>query len=296
MDDGSMKKLSSTLTTRKIKPHEMRTVILLFVLTFIVLPLLPNRTVDPWQLFNPRNFGILVTTIAAIQFGGYLAIHLFGERFGMALTGFFGGLVSSTALFATLSEMLVAYPSFILATMASAIFATVAMLVDIIIIIFVASPSFLYFILWPMVAMLLIGMIIALILLHYQQIKRHTYSTLANPLNLLSVLRTSLFIGLTLILIAMAKRYFGTNGILLISFLAGIFEIHGITLATALLYLDNKVTINDARLALYLAIAASFVSKFFLLWTLTPYRFALQTSLCLLALLASGALVYGLGF
>ena len=285
-----------TIARRKFKPHEIETAIILIIFALGILPILPDRTIDPWQLFNPRNFGILIATIAAIQFVGYVTIHLFGERFGMALTGFFSGLVSSTALFATLPDMLRAHPQFILATIASAIFATVAMLVDIMIIILVASPSLLAFIIWPMIAMALVGVISAIVLLHYQKIKKHISPPLSNPINLLSILRTSLFIGLILVLIAVAKRYVGTDGILLISFFGGLFEIHGISLATALLYLGDKLKISDARLVLYVAIWASFVSKIFLLWILTPYRFALQTSLFLLGIFASGAMVYWLGF
>lgn len=68
----------------------------------------------------------------------------------------------------------------------------------------------------------------------------------------------------------------GPKGIFLVAFLGGLFEIHGITLATALLYLAHQLPINNASLVLYTAIMAVFVSKIFLLWSLTPYRFALR--------------------
>jgi uncharacterized membrane protein (DUF4010 family) len=273
----------------------MEAAIILIVFALGILPILPNQTIDPWHLFNPRNFGILIATIAAIQFGGYISIHLFGERFGMALTGFLGGLVSSTIVFATLPSILRTHPHSIPAIIASAILATLAMLVDIIIIIFVASPTLLSYIIWPMVTMFAVGAISTMILLHYQKIKKHIRPSLSNPLQPLSILRTSIFIGLILILIAIAKRYMGTKGILFISFLGGLFEIHGISLATALLYLGDQLKINDARLVLYIAILASFVSKFLLLWGFTPYRFALQTSLFLLVILVSGGVIYWWG-
>jgi uncharacterized membrane protein (DUF4010 family) len=106
----------------------------------------------------------------------------------------------------------------------------------------------------------------------------------------------SIFLGITLVLIAVAKRFVGTEGMLLITFLGGLFEIHGITLATGLLYLQKQLPINVACLILYVAILASFISKFFLLWSLSPHRFALQTSLFLLVMIASGGTVYWLTF
>lgn len=283
-----------TLARKKFKPHEIEATIILVIFALGILPILPNHTIDPWDLFNPRNFGILVVTIAAIQFIGYISIRLFGERFGMAITGFLGGLVSSTAVFANLPHALHSHPELKLAIIASAIVATLAMLIEIMIIIFIASSSLFFFIMKPMLVMVVISIVFAIILLHFQKIKEHTISTLSNPLNLLSIVRTSVFIAITLIIIAIAKRFVGTEGVLLVSFLGGLFEIHGISLATALLFLDHHLTASTACLVLYTALLASFISKFFLLWSLTPIRFALQTSLLLLVILVGGGVTYWL--
>ena len=285
-----------TLARKKFKPQEMETAIILIVFVLGLLPLLPNKTIDPWQLFNPRNFGLLLATIAAIQFGGYIAIHMFGERLGIAVMGFLGGMVSSTAVFAQLPHTLRTHPQLAGATIASGLLATVAMLVDIAIIIFVASPTLLVFIIWPIIAMIIVAIIATVILLHFQKIKTYSSTLLSNPFNLLSIFGTSLYLGLMLILIAIAKKYISTQGVLFISFLGGLFEIHGISLATALLYLGHHLNISDARSVIYVAILASFISKFVLLWSLTPYRFAIQTSLFLLGMLLSGGLVYWMGF
>lgn len=282
------------LARKKFKPHEIETTIILIIFALGILPALPNRTIDPWDLFNPRNFGALIVTIAAIQFTGYVSIRLLGERFGTAIMGFLGGLISSTAVFANLAHTLRSHPKFTLAIIASSILANLAMLVEIIAIVLVASPSLLVFIIKPIFVMSVISVFIASILLHYQKRKTHSTSLVLNPINLLSVVRISIFIALTLILVAIAKRSVGTQGVLFVSFLGGLIEIHGISLATALLYLDHHLTMSTARLVLYTAILASFVSKFFLLWSLTPARFALYTSLFLMGILASGCLTYWL--
>ncbi len=284
------------LARKKFKPHEMETVIILAIFTLGILPLLPDKTIDPWHLFNPKDFSLLIATIAAIQLGGYVTIHLFGERLGISLTGFLGGLVSSTAVFAQLHDTLKRYPQSELAILASGLLATVAMSVDVLIIIFVASPTLLIFIIWPMITMMLSGILLVIVLLHYQKKTEKALTLLATPLNLISILRTSLFIGVSLFVIAMAKRIISINGILLVSFLGGLIEIHGISLATALLYLENQLIAYDARLMLYLAVLASFISKIVLLWGLTPWRFALKESLLLLVMLFSGGITYCLGF
>lgn len=281
------------LARQKFKPHEIETTIVLVIFALGIIPILPNRTIDPWNLFNPQNFGILIATIAAIQFAGYVLIRLFGERFGLAIMGFLGGLVSSTAVFANLGHTLRSHPKFAPAITASAILATVAMLIEIMAILFVASPALLSLIVKPVFIMVVAAVIFVICLLHHPQPEKgHIASSVSNPLNLLSIFRISIFIALTLILVALAKHFIGSEGILMISFLGGLFEIHGISLATALLYLDHHITIHTASLVLYVAVLASFVSKFLLLWSMTPTRFALQTSLFLLGILASGGVTY----
>jgi uncharacterized membrane protein (DUF4010 family) len=280
------------LARKKFKPYEIEAAIVVIIFTMGVLPLLPNRTIDPWQFFNPRNFGLLLTTIAVIQFGGYVAIHLFGERLGIAFTGFLGGLVSSTAVFSQLPDTLKKHSEFTIAIMASCILATIATLVDVIIIIFVASPSLLLAILFPITSMVVVGALFAIILLYYQKAMIVNPSPLSNPISLTSIIRTSFFIGLMLILIAIAKRFISIKSILWISFLGGAFQIQGISLATALLYLENQLNSHDVRLMIYIAIVASFVSKFAMLWVFTPIRFAFQTSLFLFGILSCGGFVY----
>lgn len=281
-----------TLAREKFKPHEIETVIILVIFTLGILPLLPDRTFDPWHLLNPKEFGLLIATVAAIQFGGYIAIHLFGERMGIPLTGFLGGVVSSTAVFAQLHDTLKRYPQLWGTILASGLLATVAMLIDVLVIILVASPTLLAFIIWPILAMICSGILFSVILLYLQKEYEGEHVLLAMPLNLLSILRTSIFIGLLLLVLAIAKQIISIKGILLISFLGGLLEIHGISLATALLYLGKKIYASDALLMLYIAIFASFFSKITLLWVLTPSRFAFRASLLLIGMLASGAIVW----
>ncbi|MCX7124422.1 MAG: DUF4010 domain-containing protein [Gammaproteobacteria bacterium] len=254
------------LARKKFKAHEIETVIILVIFALGIIPILPNNTVDPWHLFNPRNFAILIMTMAVIQFSGYVAIKLFGERVGLALMGFLGGFVSSTLVFANLPHTLNSHPKSKLAVIASALFATLAMLIEVMAIIFVASPAFLFYIIKPMITMC--------------------------PLNLLFLFRTALLIAGTLVLIALARHFVGTEAVFIISFLTGLFEIHGISLATALLYLNQHLLISTASSILFTALLAAFLSKILLLWSLAPWRFALQTSLCLLAMVISGGITY----
>lgn len=68
------------------------------VVSAVILPLLPDEAYGPWGVLNPFQIWLIVVFVSAVSFTGYVAIKLLGPRRGIGLTGFLGGLVSSTAV------------------------------------------------------------------------------------------------------------------------------------------------------------------------------------------------------
>ncbi len=83
---------------RQITWIELRSAIVLAVMTVIVLPLLPNRTIDPWGGLNPWEIWLFTVLTAAISFMGYIAIRILGAARGLLVSALAGALVSSTAV------------------------------------------------------------------------------------------------------------------------------------------------------------------------------------------------------
>jgi uncharacterized membrane protein (DUF4010 family) len=77
---------------------ELRSALVLAVMTAVVLPLLPNRTVDPWGGLNPHEIWFFTVLTAAISYLGYVAVRVLGSAKGVLVSGLAGGLVSSTAV------------------------------------------------------------------------------------------------------------------------------------------------------------------------------------------------------
>ncbi|HKJ95907.1 MAG TPA: DUF4010 domain-containing protein, partial [Gammaproteobacteria bacterium] len=77
----------------------------LLLISVVVLPLLPDRGYGPWQAINPYRLWWLVVLIAGIAFVGHFSTRLVGAKRGILLTGFFGGLASSTALTLNFARM-----------------------------------------------------------------------------------------------------------------------------------------------------------------------------------------------
>jgi uncharacterized membrane protein (DUF4010 family) len=88
-----------------LSEEEVRGAVLLSLIAFVIYPVLPDRFIDPWMVFNPREAWLIIVLISAIGFVNYVLLRLFSTR-GLYYTAIFGGLVNSTAAIAELSTLL----------------------------------------------------------------------------------------------------------------------------------------------------------------------------------------------
>lgn len=77
---------------------ELRSALILSVMTAIVLPLLPNRPIDPWGGLNPWEIWFFTVLTASISYFGYIAVRIFGTTRGLIVSALGGAIVSSTAV------------------------------------------------------------------------------------------------------------------------------------------------------------------------------------------------------
>jgi uncharacterized membrane protein (DUF4010 family) len=83
--------------SQRLTRRDLVAVLQFSVLTFIVLPILPDQDYGPYHAFNPHQAWLMVVLVSGISLAGYTALHVVGTRYGAPLLGLFGGLVSSTA-------------------------------------------------------------------------------------------------------------------------------------------------------------------------------------------------------
>ena len=83
---------------------EVRSAVILAVMTAVILPLLPDKPVDPWNALNLREIWIFTLLVAALSYLGYIAIRVLGPARGLLYSCIAGSLVSSTAMTLTLAR------------------------------------------------------------------------------------------------------------------------------------------------------------------------------------------------
>lgn len=82
--------------TTKLTNDELMSALKFGVVAFIILPLLPNKAIDPWGIFNPFSIWFVVVVVSAIYFLSYILLKEFSHK-GILVSAFFGGLINSTA-------------------------------------------------------------------------------------------------------------------------------------------------------------------------------------------------------
>ncbi|MFM8753375.1 MAG: MgtC/SapB family protein [Phenylobacterium sp.] len=74
------------------------------IAALVILPLLPDRAIDPLGVLNPFSLWRLAVVMMGLSALGYIAQRLEGGRRGLFLAGLAGGLVSSTATIAGMAR------------------------------------------------------------------------------------------------------------------------------------------------------------------------------------------------
>lgn len=279
----------------RISAKEIEAAITILIISIGIISFLPDRQIDPWQLFNPQSIGIIVIILAGLQFGGYIIVRLFGARLGMMLLGFFGGFVSSTAVFASLAQASKQHRHSPYSAVAAGIFATIATLIAFLIVIIAVSPALLQRIIWPVMIAIVAGGIASWLL-----IKRtgddNISITYPNPLDIKAVIKVTVLIMGILLLVGVTEQYLGATALPITVFITGLFEIQGMAYAISLLYNDHNLTLSKATELLAIVTVASFISKFALVWIIAHNRFALIISIYLAGMLMLASAFYYLLF
>jgi uncharacterized membrane protein (DUF4010 family) len=92
------------LVKEVLSERELRDGLAFAIAALVVLPLLPDRAVDPFGVINPFALWRLAVVMMGLSAAGYMAQRLAGSRRGLILAGLAGGFVSSTATIAAMGR------------------------------------------------------------------------------------------------------------------------------------------------------------------------------------------------
>jgi uncharacterized membrane protein (DUF4010 family) len=249
---------------RQITREDIYATLKFAVITAIVLPVLPNQSVvdtSPFDVLNPYKVWLMVVFISGISFLGYVLVKIVGSRQGIGLTGFLGGLVSSTAVTLSFSQRSqkqcgLAKP-FALAIMVSWTVMFSRVVVEV-----AALNLTLLGVLWlPMAASAAAGLAYCIYLYFSQRTDEVGEVSVSNPFELGPAIKFGLLYVIILLVSNVAQSYLGNAGLYLSSILSGLADVDAITLSVAELSKSGGLELSTGARAIVLAAMSNTVVK-----------------------------------
>jgi len=246
----------------KIQKDEIFAVLKFGIVTVIVLPLLPNRAFGPFEVLNPRLIWWLVVLISGISMVGYVMMRFWGARRGIAVTGFLGGLASSTAATFGLSRRAreVGSPAARYFALGIVIASTI-MFLRVLLLAVVVNPELGRSLALPIAFPTALGATLALVLWRRKEGQAEAQLEVKNPMELGQALQFGLLFAVVLFVSRAAHHYFGSAGVYVASALAGLTDVDAITVSAARMALDQILASHTANAAILLACASNTLVK-----------------------------------
>jgi uncharacterized membrane protein (DUF4010 family) len=280
-----------------IDPAEIRATVLLLAMTFLVLPILPDRMVGPYDLINPYKTWLMAVIIAAISYIGYIAIRILGNKRGVMLTGLFGGLISSTAVTITLSK-LATWKKMIENNLAAGIaIACTIMYLRVLFEASLISQELAKTLALPFLLAAVGGLVIVYIFYRHasSQSVDITQSILGkNPLQLSEAIKFALLFGMIYGVITVVKSHFGTLGVYAVAALSGLGDVDAITLSLSELASEHHLPLTAAAYGIIIASVSNSLVKLGITFYLAGRELGLKMALFFLITL--GLMFIGFNF
>lgn len=249
---------------RRMSTEDLRVTLQFALVAGVILPLLPDRAIDPLGLLNLFQVWLMVVFVSGIGFSGYVLMKVLGPSRGINLMGLLGGLASSTATTISLSSASRENSSMSSHYARAVILASSVMVPRLMLLVLVIHPPLLRMVSIPLGAMLMTGLGIILFLQrkstpHENTLKRSF--KLAHPLKLSTAIKFGLVFAVVLIIVEFAQESFGSTGVYVASAIAGLTDVDAITLSVSRLTGNAQMNIQVAGVAIVIAALMNTIAK-----------------------------------
>lgn len=277
---------------------ELNDALLLGAATLVVLPLVPDRFIGPFDALNPRTIWLIVVLSMAIGAIGHAAQRVFGARLGLSFAGFAGGFVSSSATIGAMGALARRTPALARLAVSAAALSSVATIVHLAVVLAATSPDTLRLMAVPLMLAGLAAVLYGMLFLW--RASRETGAeapqvTAGHAFSLKTATGIAALLATVLIVSAALTQWLGTPGITFAAAIAGFADAQSGAVSTAALVAAGRLPLDHAALPILLALSTNTVTKLLFAAMAGGTRYAAQLApgLLLILLAAWGAALRG---
>lgn len=274
-----------------LRENELRDGLLLGAAALVVMPLLPQAPIDPWGVLSLTALWKVVVLFMAVGMLGHILTRVLGPHWGLPVTGFFSGFVSSTAAIASLGQLAKsdehqqaqAFGCAMLAQLASlCLFIAILSTTSIALMLSMALPLF--------VAALCLVLAAATGLLNRQKTATQTELETERVFKLSTALLIAGTIALMLVLGAWLQHIFGSTGVLVAAAFAALAELHAAAASLGQLFASGSLPLPIAQWGLVVILASSAIAKSVLAFAVGGLKYGTRISLGLASMVTGAGL------
>lgn len=275
---------------RRLSWVELRSALVLAAMTVIVLPLLPDRTIDPWGGFNPREVWFFTVLIATISYLGYIAVRMLGTTRGLIVSGLAGALVSSTAVTVALARMAKEAERPVPLAGAAALAALVSVLRVTVVVGLIGGPVLVQILPVTATAAAVLALVGGLVLARAKSLPEGS-EMLRNPFELRALVAFAALFSCVSMLNAALSARFGGSGLIVTSAASGLLDVD-VAVLSALRLTGEDFAAPMVAGAVLMALVSNTVGRIFLSMLAGPVRFWAALALISALAVAAGGAVF----
>jgi uncharacterized membrane protein (DUF4010 family) len=253
-----LQSMSKNLTRR-----DLQSILQFAVLSFIILPILPNQNIGPYEAFNAYQTWLMVVLISGVALAGYVALRIVGQRYGAPLLGFLGGLVSSTATTLVYARHSKNGEAMSRLAVVVILIANLVVLVRLSVVSSFVSPRLLPHLLPVLMGGFVVGSVVTFWL--WRNSNRDGESPmpqLTNPTEIKTALSFGLMYAAVLLCAAWLSDYAGSSGLYALAVASGLTDVDAISISSLRLFELGKLGAHQAVTAIAIAYLSNLTFKF----------------------------------
>lgn len=248
--------------TRALTHKDLISILQFAVLSFVILPILPDTNFGPFDTINPHQIWWMVVLISGVSLAGYAALRIAGSQHGAPLIGLFGGMVSSTATTMVFARHARADAELARTATVVILLANLTVMLRLLLVSAVLAPNLIGSLALVFGPGILLGLIVAALAWRgHASGPVLPLPEVSNPTELKTALTFGALYALVLILSAWLQDIAGSRGLYAVALASGLTDVDAITLSSLRLHNQERLPGVEAVMSIALATLSNLTFK-----------------------------------